>query len=263
MQELIPFTFQSTEVRALAVNGDPWIVATDVARVLGYATAKDMVRMLDDDEKGRHSVPTPGGEQEMTIISEAGLYNIASRSKSPAATPFRRWVTHEVIPSIRRRGMYATPDAVERMLQDPDVLIQALIDLKAERAARAELEAQHAVDAPKALFADAVATSHTSILVGDLAKILRGNGVPVGATRLFDVLRRRGYLIRQKGAAWNMPTQQSMELGLFEIKETTIVHSDGHTSINKTPKVTGKGQIYFVDRFLDGRLSTSIDEEVA
>lgn len=261
VSELIPFTYEDTEVRAVTVDSEPWIVATDVARVLGYASAKDMTRMLDSDERGRHSVPTLGGEQDMLIISEAGLYSITLRSKSPKANPFRRWVTHEVIPAIRRHGGYLTPAMTEQVLSDPDTIIRLATDLKEERAKRLALEARAVESAPKVLFADAVATSHTSILVGDLAKILKGNGVDLGANRLFKVLRANGYLIRREGSDWNMPTQRSMELGLFEIKETAITHSDGHVTVNKTPKVTGKGQAYFVNRFLNGQINT--EEEAA
>jgi len=141
------------------------------------------------------------------------------------------------------------------------VMIRALTELKEERAKRAQLEAQSAADAPKVLFADAVSTAHTSVLVGDLAKILKGNGIDIGANRLFKILRDKGYLISRKGTDWNMPTQRSMDLGLFKVKETSVVHSDGHTTISKTPKVTGKGQTYFVDRFLSGRIND--DEAVA
>lgn len=132
----------------------------------------------------------------------------------------------------------------------PRTYAEALRELAdtAERAELLEIEAK--ANAPKVLFADSVATSKTSILVGDLAKILKGNGLNLGANRLFETLRNEGFLIRRKGTDWNMPTQRSMELGLFEIKETAVSHSDGHITVNKTPKVTGKGQTYFVNRFL-------------
>ena len=254
MSELIPFNFESTEVRALNVNGEPWFVASDVAKALGYRDAYNMTRRLDSDDKGPHSVSTPGGAQDMVVISEAGLYVAALGSKIPEARAFKRWVTHEVIPAVRRHGGYLTPAMTEQVLSDPDTIIRLATDLKAERAKRLALEADAERAAPKVLFADAVATSHTSILVGDLAKILKGNGVEVGANRLFKVLREAGYLIRRQGSDWNMPTQRSMELGLFEIKETAITHSDGHVTVNKTPKVTGKGQQYFVQRILTGDL---------
>ncbi|OIR41184.1 antirepressor [Corynebacterium sp. NML140438] len=248
-----PFDFQGHEVRVLVEDGAPRWVASDVAKVLGYRMASDMTRRLDEDEKGTRSVRTPGGEQEVSTITESGLYSAILGSKIPAAREFKRWVTHEVLPSIRKRGGYLTPEATEAALTDPDFIIRLTTSLKDERARRAELEAQAEADRPKVLFADAVSTSKSHILVGDLAKILRGNGIQVGGTRLFKWLRENGFLINRKGTDWNMPTQRSMELGLFKVKETTVVHSDGHTSLSKTSKVTGKGQEYFIARFMDGR----------
>ncbi len=267
MTNLTPFSFEGRSVRFVGER----IVAADLAEALGYASAKDMTRSLDADEKGGQIVPTPGGQQEMTVVTEAGFYRACLNRQSgyvkdPEARAFvkrfQRWVTHEVLPSIRRHGGYLTPDKIEQILDDPDVMIRLLTDLKAERAKRAELEAQAEADRPKIVFADAVAASHTSILIGDLAKLLKQNGVEVGAMRLFEHLRRDGYLIARKGSDWNSPTQYAMELGLFTVKETAITHSDGHVSISKTTKVTGKGQRYFVERFLDGRLPRT-NEEVA
>lgn len=251
MQNIIPFEYESTNLRTLAINGDPWFMAKDACTILGLGNVGQAILNLDEDEKSSITINdgTPGNPNK-AIISESGLYSLILRSRKPEARKFKRWITHDVIPSIRKRGMYATPQATEAMLADPDVMIAALTELKSERAKRAELEAARALDAPKVLFADSVAASHTSILVGDLAKILKGNGLDIGANRLFEKLRTDGYLIRRQGTDWNMPTQHSMELGLFEIKETAISHSDGHVSINKTPKVTGKGQQYFIERFL-------------
>lgn len=137
----------------------------------------------------------------------------------------------------------------------PQTYAEALRELASTVEAKEALEAQAAIDAPKALFADAVSTSHTTILVGDLAKILKGNGINIGANRLFKWMRTNGFLIARKGTDWNMPTQRSMEMGLFKVKETAVTHSDGHVSVSKTPKVTGKGQQYFTSRFLDGTFS--------
>lgn len=254
MTALTPFDFNGQQVRTVTADGEPWFVASDVAKILGYREAYHLTRGLDEDEKGPRNVGTPSGEQEMTTISEAGLYSAIIRSRVPAAREFKRWVTHEVLPAIRKHGGYLTPAAVEQALADPDTIIRLATSLKEERAARAELEAQRTADAPKVLFADAVSTSQSTILVGDLAKILRGNGVDIGATRLFAVLRETGYLINRRGADWNSPTQKAMDLGLFKIKETAVTHSDGHVTVNKTPKVTGKGQTYFVERFLSGRI---------
>lgn len=254
MNDLIPFQYGSREVRTVAVDDVPWFVASDVAKILNYRSAPDMTRRLDTDDKGYAKVRTPGGEQELTIISESGLYDAIFRSNAEGAKPFRRWVTGEVLPAIRKHGGYLTPAAVEEALADPDTIIRLATTLKEERAARAELEAAREADAPKVLFANAVSTSDSTILVGDLAKILRGNGVDIGATRLFALLRETGYLIARRGSDWNSPTQKAMDLGLFRIKETAVTHSDGHVTVNKTPKVTGKGQTYFVERFLSGRL---------
>ncbi|MER0074402.1 phage antirepressor KilAC domain-containing protein [Corynebacterium sp. KPL3739] len=248
-----PFDFQGHEVRVLVDDGEPRWVASDVAKVLGYAAAKDMTRMLDADEKGRQIVPTLGGEQEMTVITEAGLYACILKSRVPAAREFKRWVTHEVLPSIRKRGGYLTAEAAEQALTDPDFIIRLATELKEERAKVAELETQAQSDAPKVLFANAVGASKSTILVGELAKILKGNGIDIGATRLFAWLRTNGFLINRKGSDWNSPTQKAMDMGLFKVKETAVTHSDGHVTVSKTPKVTGKGQEYFVARFLDGR----------
>lgn len=259
---IIPFQFQDREVRVIERDSEPWFVLVDLCKVLELTNPTVVSQRIDPQSLSQAEVlDARGVSHPTTIVSESGMYEVVIRSDKPEAIGFRRWVTAEVIPSIRKRGMYATPDTVEKMLADPDVMIQALTSLKEERARRAELETQAAANHPKVIFADAVAASHTSILVGDLAKVLRGNGVQVGGTRLFRILRDRGYLIRREGSDWNMPTQRSMELGLFEVKETAITHSDGHVTISKTPKVTGKGQQYFVDRFLAG--SFDDDEQVA
>lgn len=252
---LQPFNFKGHEVRVLvAEDGEPRWVASDVAKILDYSESAAMTRHLDEDEKGLSIVQTPGGGQRVQVITESGLYSAILRSRKPEAKEFKRWVTREVLPSIRKHGAYMTEHTIEQVLTDPDTIIKLATDLKEERARRAELEAQRQADAPKVVFADAVSASKSSILVGELAKILKGNGIEIGATRLFRLLREEGYLIRRKGSDWNMPTQRSMELELFEIKETAITHSDGHVTISKTPKVTGRGQQYFIERFLDGRI---------
>lgn len=250
MNDLQIFNYQSNEVRTIQRDGEPWFVLKDVCQVLSITNHKNIYARLDPDEKGVRQMDTPGGRQEMSIISESGLYNVILRSDKPEAKPFRKWVTAEVLPTIRRHGMYATPDTVEKMLSDPDTAIKLLTTLKEERAARLALEAQAEADKPKVLFADAVSTSKTSILIGELAKLLSQNGVKIGQNRLFAWMRDNGYLIRRKGSDYNMPTQRSMDLCLFEIKETVVAHADGHTSTNKTPKVTGKGQQYFINLFL-------------
>lgn len=244
MTALDVFQYAGQQVRTVIVEGEPWFVAADVCRILEHSNVSMAVAALDDDEKGLSTLDTPGGRQSVTTINEPGLYSLILRSRKQEAKAFKRWVTHEVLPAIRRTGAYAAPAP-----QLPQSYAEALRELAATVEQNAALEAKVAEDAPKVLFADSVATSDTTILVGDLAKILRGNGVQVGANRLFAMLREDGYLIRRQGADWNMPTQRAMELGLFKVKETAITHSDGHVSISKTPKVTGKGQAYFVNRY--------------
>ncbi|WP_216395797.1 phage antirepressor [Arcanobacterium phocae] len=252
---LIPFSYQNSNVRVITKGNEPWFVAKDVAAVLGLQSSSRITRMIDEEDKGWQIVPTPGGDQKVTVINESGLYTALIRSNNPAAKPFRKWVTEEVLPSIRKHGAYMTPDVIEQTLTNPDFIIRLATELKTEQQARKQLEAKVEQDAPKVLFADSVAVSHTSILIGELAKILRGNGINIGQNRLFAWLRDHGYLIRQKGSSWNKPTQRAMDMGLFEIKETVVNHSDGHTSVSLTPKVTGKGQLYFVNKFLaqDGK----------
>ena len=237
-------------VRALAVDGEPWFVATDVAKILGYGDATHLTRRLDEDEKGLRSVETPGGLQRLSVISEAGLYSAVLGSKVPGARDFKRWVTHEVLPAIRRHGAYATAETAERLIADPDFAIRTFEALRDERERRRALEAENAELRPKALFADAVAASDGTCLVGELAKMIRQNGVRMGQNRLFALLREKGYL-GKSGSNYNVPTQRSMELGLFRIKETAVTHSDGHVTISRTPKVTGKGQRFFIERFGD------------
>ena len=249
MSNIRIFNYNSVEVRTIQKDGEPWFVLKDVCNVLHIGNSRDVVARLDQDEKGVGQIATLGGKQEMTIINESGLYNVILRSDKPEAKPFRKWVTSEVLPTIRRHGMYATPDTVEKMLADPDTTIKLLETIKQERAARMALEAKAEADKPKVLFADAVSASHTSILVGDLAKLLRQNGVEIGQNRLFSFLREKGYLCSQ-GERYNLPTQRSMDRGWFQVKETTINQPNGSVRITRTVKVTGKGQQYFINLFL-------------
>lgn len=239
-------------IQAVELNGEPWFVASPVARALGYSDATHMTRRLDEDEKGLHSVETPGGKQSMNVISEPGLYSAILGSKLSSAKAFKRWVTHEVIPSIRRHGMYATPQAAEAMLADPDVMIATLQALKAERAKAAEFAAANAEMAPKALFADAVAASDRCILVGDLAKLLKQNGYNTGQRRLFARLHEDGYLMWSAGK--HMPTQRAMEQGLFKLKEHSGLKPDGSGWSTVTVTVTGKGQVHFINRYCKDRI---------
>ena len=255
MSEIQIFNYNSVEVRTIQNDGEPWFVLRDVCNVLGLGTPARVAERLDPDEVSQtHITDSMGRQQETTIINESGLYNVILRSDKPEAKPFRKWVTSEVLPTIRRHGMYATPDTVEKMLADPDTTIKLLETIKQERAARMALEAKAEADKPKVLFADAVSASHSSILVGDLAKLLRQNGVEIGQNRLFRFLREKGYLCSQ-GEQYNLPTQRSMDRGWFQVKETTINPPNGSVRITRTVKVTGKGQQYFINLFLSGAAS--------
>lgn len=242
------------DVRALKLNGAPWFVGKDVAEALGYGAGKSLAnavsKHVDEEDKGVTEMMTPGGVQKVIIINESGLYSLILSSKLPTAKKFKRWVTSEVLPAIRKHGAYLTEQKVEEILTNPDTIIKLATQLKEEKAKRLEAEKQVEAAKPKVLFADAVSASHTSILVGELAKILRGNGVEIGQRRLFAWLREHGYLIKRQGTDYNMPTQIAMELGLFEIKEGSYVNGSGANIITKTPKVTGKGQTYFINKFL-------------
>ena len=256
MNELQTFNYQPQgypfpcEVRTIQKDDEPWFVLKDVCQILDLGSPHKVADRLDGDERSQIPVTDSlGRQQETTIINESGLYHVILRSDKPEAKPFRKWVTSEVLPAIRRHGAYMTPETIEKALTDPDTIIQLATTLKEERAARLALESKVEEDKPKVLFADAVAASHTSILVGDLAKLLRQNGVDIGQNRLFRYLRERGYLCG-KGERYNLPTQRSMNAGWFEIKETTIGNPDGSVRITRTVKVTGKGQQYFINLFL-------------
>ena len=235
-------------IRALrGDDGEPMFVAKDVCAALEIKNSRDALARLDDDEKGVVLTDTPGGEQQMQAVNEAGLYVLVLSSRKPEAKAFKRWVTHEVLPALRRDGGYmvARDETPEETMARAFVIAQATIDRQKSRIA--ELE-------PKALFADAVAASDGTCLVGELAKMMRQNGLTVGQNRLFAMLREDGYL-GNVGNNRNVPTQRAMDLGLFRIKETAVTHSDGHVTINRTPKVTGKGQIYFIRRYCPKQLA--------
>ena len=247
------WSYENSEIRTVEKDGEPWWVLSDVCKVLELTTPARVAGRLEDDEKGVSLIHTLGGKQNVTVINESGLYSVILRSDKPQAKPFRRWVTSEVLPSIRKHGAYMTDQTLEQALTSPDFLIQLATQLKEEKEQRKQLEAKVEQDKPKVLFADSVSASKSSILVGELAKILKQNGVDTGQFRLFAWLRENGYLIKREGSDYNMPTQKSAEMGLFEVKQTIITHSDGHITTNKTPKVTGKGQVYFVNKFMNAR----------
>lgn len=241
---IVPFNFEEHQVRVVAIDGEPWFVLADLCKVLEIVNVGNAAARLDDELKGVHSADTLGGRQDVTVVSEPGMYEVVLLSRKPEAKAFKRWITSEVLPTIRKTGSFGVAPA----LSEQEIVHQALqITVRQVK----ELEAKVAEDAPKVLFADSVAASRSTVLVGELAKILRGNGVEIGQNRLFERLRDEGYLIKRQGSDWNMPTQYAMELGLFEIKETAVTHSDGHVTVSKTPKVTGKGQAYFVNRYLE------------
>lgn len=244
---------QFGQIRTTVKDGAPLSVAADVCRALEIQNHKDAIKRLDDDEKSGVVLTDPHGRpQETNCVTESGLYALVLGSRKPEAKAFKRWITHDVIPTIRQTGGYVSNEQqfVETYLPFADASTKALFGqtLAQLRAANEQLEQQK----PKVLFADAVSAAHTSILVGELANLLKQNGVDIGQHRLFQYLRENGYLIKRRGTDYNMPTQYAMERGWFEIKETAITHGDGHTSVNKTPKVTGKGQQYFINLFLKG-----------
>lgn len=243
------FNFHGRTVRTVTVNDTPYFVGKDVAEILGYAKARNALSThVDSEDALKWGVMDElGRKQETTIINESGLYSLILSSRLPQAKEFKRWVTSEVLPTIRKNGMFAT----DELLDNPDFAIATLQRLKEEREAKKLLEAQIEADRPKVLFADAVSASKSSCLIGELAKILKQNGIDIGQNKLFQWLRSNGYLISRRGESWNQPTQKSMQLGLFELKKTNINHADGHTTVNTTTKVTGKGQQYFINKFLN------------
>lgn len=229
------------KVRALEIDGKPYFCAADVAKALGYSNCNDAV-IRHCRAIVKCDTPISGKIQEVNYIPEGDVYRLIVRSKLPSAENFEKWVFDEVLPSIRQTGGYQMT-----MPQGKELLALAVLEAqKTIEAQNKDIERMK----PKEIFADAVATSSTTILIGELAKLLRQNGIDIGRDRLFDWMRKNGYLIRQKGSAYNTPTQKSADLGILTTKETVIVHSDGSTEVKKTVKVTGKGQQYFINKFL-------------
>ena len=235
------------EIRTVTIDNEPWFVGKDVAEALGYAEPRSGVsKKVEEADRGVAEMETPSVKQNMTIINESGLYALIFGSKLESAKRFKHWVTSEVLPTIRKHGVYA----VDELLNNPEMAIEAFTALKEEREKNKKLQTDVDRMKPKEIFADAVSASQTSILIGDLAKILKQNGINTGQNRLFETLRKDGYLIKQKGSNWNMPTHRAMEMGLFEIKESTHIDGNGCNVTTKTTKVTGKGQQYFINRYL-------------
>lgn len=245
MNEVQLFNFENHEVRSLLINSEPWFVGRDVAEVLGYKKPENAIaNHVDDDDKTTTLIQGIGSnyKSKTMIINESGLYSLVLSSKLPSAKKFKRWVTSEVLPALRKTGQYQVKE-----LSGSELMAKALIEAQNVLAAKDKVIEEMK---PKVVFADAVATSHTSILVGELAKILKQNGIDMGQKRLFAWLREKGYLIKRQGTDYNMPTQKAMDLGLFEIKEGSYVNGSGVNITTKTPKVTGKGQQYFINKFL-------------
>ena len=257
------FTNKTKEIRVIAVEGEPWFVVSDICEYFSVTNRNRVMQALDDDEKGGTQMSTPGGMQNIAIVSEAGMYSLlfALQPTKARGVPderiearcaelkaFKRWITHEVIPDIRRQGLYASDETLSRMLGDPDQLIAILTRYSNEKNKRQLLEEKVRQDAPKVLFADSVEASHQTILIGELAKLMKQNGIEIGQNRLFQKLRDEGFLCGS-GDRRNLPTQRAMEMKLFEVKERTINNPDGSVRLTLTTKVSGKGQIYFMNRY--------------
>lgn len=255
MNELQNFNFNNLPVRTVLIDDEPWFVGKDVAKILGYANTKDaLLKHVDDEDKLGSQITTSGQKRKMVVVNESGLYNlILGASKQgknqeikEKARQFKRWITHEVLPTIRKHGAYMTDAKAQDVISGnglADLLLQAGNQIK-------QLELEKSQMKPKALFADSVSASENTILIRDLAKILKQNGIDIGEKRLFTWLRDNGYLVKKIGSDYNSPTQRSMNLGILEFTENTHVHNSGKITVTKTPKVTGKGQIYFVNKFL-------------
>ena len=246
------FNFKGQPVRTVTINNEPYFVGKDVATILGYKKPENAIaNHVEDEDKTTTLIQGTGSnyKSKSVIINESGLYSLILSSKLPQAKEFKHWVTSEVLPAIHKHGAYMTPQTIEKVLLNPDTIINLATQLKEEQQKRKQLQEENEVMKPKALFADAVATSKSAILVGQLAKILKQNGIEIGQNRLFAWLRENGYL-GKRGSNRNVPTQKSVAMGLFKTKETAVTHADGHTTVQITAKVTGKGQQYFINKFL-------------
>lgn len=246
--------FQNSQFGNLGIltfEGKEWFPAIQVAEILGYANPRDAIsRHTKNKGVVNHDVLSNGGVQRKKFIDEGNLYRLITRSKLPQADEFEEWVFEDVLPSIRKHGLYATDNVIENTLNNPDYIINILTEYKKEKEHNLVLEQQVKENKPKVLFADSVAGSDNSILVGELAKLLKQNGIDVGQNRLFKWLRNNGYLIKKSGESYNLPTQKSMDLEILDIKKRVINNPDGSSKITRTPKVTGKGQQYFINKFL-------------
>lgn len=244
------FNYQNQEVRTVIQDGQPWFVAKDVCDVLEIGNPSQALSRLENDEKNTIILNEGIGNPNKTIVNEPGLYTLILGSRKPEAKQFKRWITHEVIPTIRKTGGYVANDDLFIQTYLPQADEQTKHFFKATLQTMKEQTKQIEAMKPKALFADAVETSESSVLVGELAKLLQQNNVQIGPNKLFEWLRENGYLIRKKGESYNLPTQRSMDMGLFEIKKRAVNNPDGSVRTTRTPKVTGKGQVYFINKFL-------------
>lgn len=253
MNELTVFNNEEFgEIRTMTIEGEPWFMAADVCRALDIGNSSQAISRLDEDEKMITLISNEGnrrGNPNMTVVNEPGLYTLILSSRKPETKAFKRWVTHDILPTIRKTGGYVNDTAqfVESYFGQLDPGQKHALTMMFDESKR--MSAQLKEQAPKVLFANAVETAHNSILIGDLAKIIRQNGVDIGQKRLFDWMRQNGYLIKG-GQSKNMPTQKAMDMNLFEVKESTVNNPDGSVRITRTTKVTGKGQTYFVKKFL-------------
>lgn len=235
------------EIRTAKQGDEVLFIAVDVCKALDIKNVTQALSRLDGDERSMLNI---GRQGDTNAVNEYGLYSLVLSSRKPTAKAFKRWVTHEVLPTIRKTGGYLTPEKVEEVLSNPDTIIKLATDLKEERAKRKEAENRLEEAKPKVLFANAVTESDGTILIGDLAKFIKQNGRDMGQKRLFEQLRNDGFLIKQKCSSYNMPTQRAMDMGLFKVKESSIVQPDGVVRLTRTVKVTGKGQIYFINKYL-------------
>src|SRR5690625_2833581 len=242
--------FEGKELTIIEKGNEPHFLLRDVCNILGIGHVATVRKRLEDDVVSNYPIKDRlGRTQQATFVNEDGLYDVILDSRKPEARRFRKWITSEVIPSIRKYGGYMTPEKVEEALLNPDTLIQLATNLKEEQEKRKQAEQVIEEQKPKVLFADAVETSRSSVLVGELAKLIKQNGYNIGQNRLFKWLRDNGYLMK-RGQSRNLPTQKSMDLELFEVKKRTINNPDGSIRTTSTPMVTGKGQVYFIDKFL-------------
>ena len=255
MNQMKVFNFENQQIRTEVINGEPWFVGKDVADVLGYAKPLNAIAMhVDNDDSLKQGViDSMGRMQQAIFINESGMYALVFGSKLEAATRFKKWVTSEVLPSIRKHGAYATENVLEQAIGNPDFMIGLLSSLKSEQEARKKAEQTIEAQRPKALVGEMLEVSQNSVSVKKLATILKQNGINTGQNRLFDWMRENGYLVSRYGSSRNMPTQRAMDLGLFELKPTSYFRNSGVMETDYTPLVTGKGQAYFLRKFKEAQ----------